>query len=45
MEQLSKIIDVLATAIADGHTVTIKADEITIKDREMTASALEITVE
>lgn len=45
MEQFSKILDVLATAIAEGRTVTLKAEDIKIVADETVINGLEITVE
>jgi hypothetical protein len=44
-EQFSAILAVLAKAVEDGRTVTIKADEIKYSGGEWEASAPEITVE
>lgn len=44
-EQLTEIIVSLAEAIRSGRTVKISADEITINTDEVSASALEFSVE
>jgi hypothetical protein len=43
--ELSAMLDAIKDAMSEGRTVTIKADEIMIKDDQVTATGLEITVE
>lgn len=46
MDNVKELLAILATAVNEGRTVTIKADEITVTGTDQgTVTCLEITVE